>query len=65
MNEERDIPGNNEIFRMQGLGFFAYKFTRIWSRNQEKYHGMPADAKPSEITRDIERTFWIYGPVFS
>lgn len=65
MSEERNIQGNNKICTMQGLGFFACKFTRIWSRNQEEYHGMLADAKPSEITRDTERIFWICGPIFS
>lgn len=25
---------------------------------------MLAVAKPSEITRDTERIFWIYGPIF-
>lgn len=65
MNEERNIQGNNKICTTQGLGFFACKFTRIWSRNKEEYHGMLANAKPSETTRDTERIFWICGPIFS
>lgn len=64
MDEERHVQGNSKVLSMQGLGFFACKFTRIQSRNQEEYHGMLADAKPSEITRDTERIFWIPGPIF-